>query len=51
MIFTASINYWRIFSLLVLESEVLKKKITCIQVLLINKGAYYLQVYIDKYHM
>jgi hypothetical protein len=34
-----------------LESEVLKKKITCIRVLLMNKGAYYLQVYIDKYHM
>jgi hypothetical protein len=33
-----------------LESEVLKK-ITCIRVLLMNKGAYYLQVYIDKYHM
>jgi hypothetical protein len=36
---------------LVLESEVLKKKITCIRVLLMNKEAYYLQVYIDKYHM
>jgi hypothetical protein len=35
----------------VLESEVLKKKITCIRVLLMNKGAYYLQVYIDKYHI
>jgi hypothetical protein len=34
-----------------LESEVLKKKITCIRVLLMNEGAYYLQVYIDKYHM
>jgi hypothetical protein len=33
-----------------LESEVLKK-ITCIRVLLMNKGAYYLQVYIDKYNM
>jgi uncharacterized protein YaaW (UPF0174 family) len=30
---------------------VLKKKITCIRVLLMNKGAYYLQVYIDKYQM
>jgi hypothetical protein len=30
---------------------VLKKRITCIRVLLLNKGAYYLQVYIDKYHM
>jgi hypothetical protein len=30
---------------------VLKKKITCIRVLLMNEGAYYLQVYIDKYHI
>jgi hypothetical protein len=34
-----------------LESEVLKKKITCVLLLLMNEGAYYLQVYIDKYHM
>jgi hypothetical protein len=35
---------------MLLESEVLKK-ITCIRLLLMNEGAYYLQVYIDKYHM
>jgi hypothetical protein len=34
-----------------LESELLKKKITCIRVLLMNEEAYYLQVYIDKYHI